>query len=86
MNIPIALPVMAPQPTGHPASLPPDRAKASTAQHVDPPAESEASRDYQSGQQGTDDGLKTAPPSVMQIKIMEILDQQARELEQSPRD
>ncbi|MBK0329121.1 hypothetical protein I5535_17735 [Rhodobacteraceae bacterium F11138] len=81
MNISIALPAMAPQPTGHPASLPPEPEKASTGQQVTPPSESETSREFQSGQRDTKDEANTAPPSVMQIKIMEILEQQATELE-----
>lgn len=80
MQIPMALPILAPQPTGHPASLPPAPDKPSVTQKVAPSSRGDASRDAQSRHAGSDDGQKTAPPSAIQLKIMEILEQQAKEL------
>ncbi|MEP3330298.1 hypothetical protein [Sedimentitalea sp.] len=84
MNISIALPAMAPQSTGHPASLPPDPVQPDTAQTVTPASDGAASGHTGQRQAGNGDQQETAPPSAIQIKIMEMLDQQARELEQHP--
>ncbi|WP_380993257.1 hypothetical protein [Sedimentitalea sp. HM32M-2] len=75
----MALPILAPQPTGHPASLPPAPDKASVAQKVAPSSRGDASRDAQSRHAGSGDSQKAAPPSAIQRKIMEILEQQAKE-------
>lgn len=82
MNISIALSAMAPQTTGHPASLPAEPSRQASTQTVTPASEGESSG--QTGQRQAGDGAQqeTAPPSAMQLKIMEMLDQQARELEQ----
>ncbi|MDU9002505.1 hypothetical protein [Sedimentitalea todarodis] len=84
MNISIALPALAPQPTGHPASLPAEPKRPDSTQMVTPASEGETSA--QTGQRRTGDGeqQEAAPPSAIQIKIMEMLDQQARELDQDP--
>ncbi len=84
MKISITLPAMAPQPTGHPASLPPDPPKPSPAQQVEPPGEGAASGDSDSGHRTAEDEPKSVPPSIMQIKITEILEQQAEERDQPP--
>lgn len=84
MNISIALPAMAPQPTGHPASLPAEPRPADSTQTVTPASEGEASGQTGQRQAGDGEQQETAPPSAIQIKIMEILEQQARELEQNP--
>lgn len=84
MNISIALPAMAPQSTGHSASLPPDPVQPDIAKTVTPASNGAASGQTGKRQTGNGDQQETAPPSAIQIKIMEMLDQQARELEQHP--
>lgn len=76
MNISIALPAMAPQTTGHPASLPPDPARPDNTQTVTPASESETSG--QTGHQQAGEQQNSAPPSLIQIRIMELLAEQAR--------
>ncbi len=83
MNISIALPAMAPQPTGHPASLPEDPAGPDVTQKV---AEAQTSADSQGAQTGTQSNTgekQSAPPSAMQLKIMQILEQQAKEMDRA---
>lgn len=80
MNVTMTLPALAPQPTGHPASLPAAPPEPSRTQQVRPPSAGNASADTQPRNHGSEDGRNTAPPSAIQIKIMEILEQQAREL------
>ncbi len=82
MNISIALPAMAPQPTGHPASLPAEPSPPDTTQTVTPASEGDASGQTDQRQSGDGTQQESAPPSAMQIKIMEMLEQQARDLEQ----
>ncbi|MEY8830490.1 hypothetical protein AB9K34_19125 [Sedimentitalea sp. XS_ASV28] len=83
MNISIALPAMAPQTTGHPASLPADPVEAGNTQKVTPASEGAASGETGQRQTGSDEQQETAPPSAMQIKIMEILEMQAREMDET---
>ncbi len=82
MIVSFPLPAMAPQPTAHPAALPPDPAEPSKALVVTPTSTSETSRDLQSGQEEAAEERLAPPPSLIQIKIAEILDQQAKELAQ----
>jgi hypothetical protein len=82
MNFSIALPAMVPQSTGHPASLPANPAMPDSTRKVTPTRDSDMSVRTDSRQAGSRDPQESAPPSAMQIKIMEILEQQARELEE----
>ena len=86
MNISIALPVLAPQPTGHPASLPPDPTTSTSTQQIQPPNQGAASSDANPRRHGEEEGHNSAPPSAIQIKIMEILEQQAEELKKAETD
>lgn len=83
MTISISLPALAPQPTGHPASLPANPDQPDTAQTVAPAGDSETSNQTDNRQAGSDAQPESAPPSAMQIKIMEMLQAQAEEIEQS---
>ena len=83
MQVSIALPAMAPQPTGHPASLPPDPAKPTIAEQVTPTSGGDSSDETGSREFASQQDQQTAPPSAIQLKIMEILEQQAKELDQS---
>lgn len=84
MNISIALPAMAPQTTGHPASLPPDPARPDSTQTVTPASESETPG--QTGHRQAGEQQNSAPPSLMQIRIMELLAEQARSQETTETD
>lgn len=86
MKISIALPAMAPQPTGHPASLPPDPPKPTGVRQVTPAAAGARSDETRSREYTSQKDQKAAPPSAIQIKIMEILEQQAEEMDQMPGD
>ncbi|MHA6263807.1 hypothetical protein ACXYMO_11440 [Arenibacterium sp. CAU 1754] len=81
MHITYGVPIMAPQTTGHPAALPADAQAAASTQQVTPPAASSDTSDAQHRDHPHDQN--TAPPSAMQIKIMELLEQQAREAKMS---
>ncbi|MBJ6371439.1 hypothetical protein [Sedimentitalea arenosa] len=80
MNISIALPVMAPQPTGHPASLPPDPAVQKSDSKVMPAGAGAASDESRARDFASRQDRQTAPPTAIQRKIMEILEQQALEM------
>lgn len=86
MNISIALPAMAPQTTGHPASLPAEPVGPESTQKVPPASEDAASGETGQRQAGSGAQQETAPPSAMQRKIMEILEQQAQELDEAQGD
>ena len=81
MHITYGVPMMAPQTTGHPAALPADAQTAASTQQVTPPAAGGNTSDAQNRDHPQDQN--TAPPSAMQIKIMELLEQQAEKLETS---
>ncbi|MDK3074423.1 hypothetical protein QO034_15085 [Sedimentitalea sp. JM2-8] len=80
MNFPIALPALAPQPTGHPASLPPTPPEPASDQKIAQPAAGSGSAETHQRDHAAQKEQKTAPPSAIQIKIMEILEQQAKEM------
>lgn len=80
MNIPMALPALAPQPTGHPASLPPAPPEPASDRKVTQPAAGSGSAETHQRDHAAPKEQKTAPPSAIQIKIMEMLEQQAREM------
>lgn len=82
MNIAIALPALAPQPTGHPASLPADPPPVPPTQRVTAPDLGSQSSGTALNTPSSGKHSKTAPPSVIQMKIMEMLEQQARDLDQ----
>lgn len=86
MKISIALPAMAPQPTGHPASLPPDPVKPTGTRHVPPATAGTGSSDSRPREYASQQDQRSAPPSVIQIKIMELLEEQAEELKQMAED
>jgi len=71
---------MAPQTTGHPASLPAAPPEARSDQQVQALDQNGDSTDAQARDSSSE---KAAPPSAMQLKIMELLEQQAEQLEQS---
>ena len=80
MSPAIGLPLMAPQPTGHPAALPADPpAVRSDLQIKAASAGSNASGARTGDDPGSSDA-PVAPPSAMQLKIMEILKDQAENL------
>ena len=79
MNINFSASVGAPQPTGHPSSLPAERPAPDPAQKVQPAKESESSSQAQT--RSHDDG--SAPPTVIQQKIRDMLEKQAKELERT---
>ncbi|MBL3702844.1 hypothetical protein GI582_09090 [Sulfitobacter sp. BDSS02] len=77
MQISYGVPIVAPQITGHPAGLPadappPDSDKKVTEASAKSESDSASSRDTSSEE--------STPPTAMQRKIMEILEQQAEEL------
>ena len=79
MNVSYSMPVVAQQITGHPAALPSELPGNGNTGRVAPVAERQDAS-------GLDLGLNrdepSTPPSALQRKIMEILERQARELEQ----
>lgn len=77
MNISVALPALAPQPTGHPASLPADPAVRAPERSVNPASGTAGSGAHDTAQNSEQ---SAAPPSAIQIKITEMLRQQAEEL------
>ena len=79
MNISYGVPVMAPQTTGHPAGLPADPSASPNAARVAPVEEKSDSAG--AGLRKQDDE-QSAPPSAIQRKIMELLERQAKELDQ----
>lgn len=79
MHITYGVSIMAPQTTGHPAALPPDAQTAASTQQVTPPTAGSDTSDAQHRDHPRDQN--TAPPSAMQLKIMELLQQQAEEQE-----
>lgn len=78
-------PVLAPQTTGHPAALPPDPPPPDPATRVGAVAGSDNAGKAQTGPRKDTAPRHSAPPSAMQIQIMEILEEQAREASDSRR-
>ena len=84
MNISGALAALAPQPTGHPASLPAEPAVRAQSQSVASASDSTNTRGSGARNSGPDGEQTAAPPSAIQIKITEMLRQQAEDLTQYP--
>lgn len=80
MNVTMGLPVMAPQTTGHPAGLPADPPAAQGDQKLSPV---DQKGDSSGAQMRQDKDDQSAPPSAIQRKIMELLERQAEQLDQS---
>ena len=80
MTISFYTPVLAPLTAGRPASLPPDKSQVDRDDQVKSVS---AKPDATGSQTAAAEQQTTAPPTVMQRKIMEILEQQAQELDQS---
>lgn len=80
-------PLMAPQTTGHPAGLPQDVARQNPETRITAPKEGAATANAQgdtpSGQKSPfpkgADGKATAPPTILQIRINSMLEEQQRE-------
>lgn len=76
MYVSMSLPAMAPQTTGHPAGLPAEPPVATADQEVAPVTGKPDTSGTQLRQDGEDQG---APPSAIQRKITELLEQQAED-------
>ncbi|WP_109464001.1 hypothetical protein [Albibacillus kandeliae] len=80
MNISYGVPIQAPQTTGHPASLPADMMQDTAARQVATVSEGADGFSFDLGL-GKEQSVE-APPTAMQRKIMELLERQAKELEE----
>ena len=80
MYVSYGIPVVAKQMTGHPAALPADPPAGGRDTQVAPVSDQQGTGASQLGLGGEE---LSAPPSALQRKIMEILERQARDLEQS---
>ena len=78
MQITYGVPIVAPSITGHPAALPPEQDLPPSDTRVAKVETGNSTGDTSTNAQG---GEQTAPPSAMQRKIMEILEQQAKDLD-----
>ena len=74
MNISYGVPIMAPQTTGHPASLPDNPAAARSDTRVKETGRTETGADAGLRDNG---GESDAPPTAMQRRITELLEKQA---------
>ncbi|TMV15053.1 hypothetical protein [Arenibacterium halophilum] len=81
MQISYGVPIVAPSVTGHPAALPPEPEVTTPDSRVAPVAGGASAQGAQTQTQSQSDD-QTAPPSAMQRKIMEILERQAKEIEE----
>lgn len=86
MKLSIALPAMAPQPTGHPASLPPDPVAPASDRKIMPTGAGSGSDEARARDFASRSDDQSAPPSAIQRKIMEILEQQAQDLAEREKD
>lgn len=80
MNVHYGVSIHAPQTTGHPAALPADPPAQASDQVVTEVAEN-AGADETAGRNNQD--ATDAPPTAIQRKIMELLEQQADDLNQT---
>jgi hypothetical protein len=78
MQITYGVPIVAPSITGHPAALPPEQDRAPSDTRVSKVDTGNSTEGTSARAQGDE---QTAPPSAMQRKIMEILEQQAKDLD-----